>query len=130
MKRAAVVSVLVVLASAASAADRPPPDLVAARAAFAAAVAKNDMAAAAALSSFPLKNVAYRAPKTIPQAQFAAQFRMYRQFGDCVKSAPLLPTPAEGAAPAIWKIDCDGHDLWFGLRNGRWLHTGYENVNE
>ena len=41
-----------------------------------------------------------------------------------------ITTPAKGAAPAIWKIDCDGNDLWFGLRNGRWLHTGYENVNE
>ena len=120
-----------VLASSALAADRPPPELMAARTAFAAAVAKNDMPAAVALSSFPLKNVVYRGPRTIAEAQFGPLFKIYRQLGDCVKSGPLQATPAKaGAAPAAWAIDCDGNEISFGLKDGRWLHTGYENINE
>jgi hypothetical protein len=120
-----------VLASATLAADRPPPELLTARTAFAAAVAKNDMAAAAALSRFPLKNVVYRGPKTIAEAQFGSVFKIYRQLGDCVKSGVLQPTPAKGgAAAAEWTIDCNGNEISFGLKDGRWLHTGYENINE
>jgi hypothetical protein len=130
MVRAGLAMMVVALAAPAFAADKPPPDLVAARAAFAAAVAKNDMAATAALTSFPLKNVVYRGPKTVPEAKFGAQFKMYRQLGECLKSGPLQPTPVKGGAPVVWTIDCDGNEISFALKDGRWLHSGYENINE
>ena len=131
MLRTVSTMIALAIASSALAADRPPPELVAARVAFAAAVAKNDLPAATALSSFPLKNVVYRGPKTIAEAQFGSLFRIYRQFSDCLKSGSLQPTPVKGAAAAAsWTIDCDGNEVSFGLKDGRWLHTGYENINE
>jgi hypothetical protein len=127
MRRLVALQILLVgLIAPASGAVKPmpPPELVKARTAFAAAVSKGDEAAAAALTSFPLKNTAYKAPPKLMRKAFAALFADYRAMAACIKTSPLAPD--HGA----WLIDCDGNILRFGLRGGRWLHTAYENINE
>ena len=135
MKRFALATILLIAATPSMAADKPPAELVAAREAFAAAVVKGDAAAAAKLSSFPLKNDVYREPKSIPEAKFASSMKVYAELKACLKSTPLRPAATKGKSKAAgatpdWELDCDGNILRFGLRNGQWLHTGYENVNE
>src|SRR5579863_2413183 len=101
-------SLLVLAPSAAVAADAPPQALVEARSAFAAAVAAKDIKAAEALTSFPLKNVVTKAPKTISQAGFARQFEMYEQMADCLKSGQLEYVHGGGGRPNSWIINCNG----------------------
>jgi hypothetical protein len=116
----------------ASAQSSPPAELVKARNAFASAVAANNSSAAAELSSFPLINRVYREPRTTSKAGFAGLFKSYRQnFSKCLKSEPLKPeqTPA-GKKTGLWTVDCDGNIVLFGQKSGRWLHVGFENVNE
>ena len=118
-------------ATPAFAAERAPADLDKLRAEFAAAVGRKDQAAVEKLTAFPLRNTVYRAPKTVPASKFKPQMRMYVALQSCLTSTPLRPAAKGGAAPAgEWEVDCDGNVLAFGLRDGRWKHTGYENVNE
>ena len=118
-------------ATSAFAADQPPAELRKLHADFATAVAKKDQAAVEKLTQFPLRNTVYRAPKSIPASKFKAQMRMYIELASCLKSQPLKPAAKTSAAPkGEWEIDCDGNVVAFGLRNGNWRHTGYENVNE
>jgi hypothetical protein len=128
--RNAALGVLLFAASVAAAAEAPPAALVEARSAFARAVAAKDIKAAEALTSFPLKNVVTSAPRTIPQSGFAHQFEMYEQMGDCLKSAPLEYVPGGGGRAKSWIVNCNGNILYFALKQGRWLHTEFENVNE
>lgn len=101
-----------------------PSGLISTRTAFAAAVSANDEAAAAELTSFPLKNTAYKAPPKLTRKAFSTLFADYRNMAACIKKTPLV------FERGAWLIDCDGNILRFGLRSGRWLHTEYENVNE
>jgi len=123
-------SVLLFVASFAAAAEAPPAALVEARSAFARAVAEKDVKAVEALTSFPLKNVVSSAPRTIPQSGFARQVEMYEQMADCLKSSPLEYVPGGGGRAKSWIVNCNGNILYFALKQGRWLHTEYENVNE
>ncbi len=101
-----------------------PADLVSARTAFAAAVSANNETAAATLTSFPLKNTVYKEPPTLMRKAFSTRFAEYRHMAACIKTTPLL------FERGAWLLDCDGNILRFGSRDGRWLHTEYENVNE
>ena len=134
MQRGTIAAIAMMIAGSAlagpSAAEKPPAELEAARAAFVAAVVKMDVAAATGLSALPLKNAVYRGPKSIPESKFGAQVKIYAAMKSCLKTAPLEPAPAKNPATREWMLDCDGNVLSFGLKNGRWLHTGYENINE
>ena len=112
-------------------AQSAPAELVKARAAFAAAVAANNEKAAAELSAFPLVNRVYQEGPTVPRAGFRGLFNTYRKLGKCVRSDPLEQekTP-RGKKTGNWLVACDGNYVLFGLKNGRWLHIGHENVNE
>ena len=118
------------MATAARAAIAPPPELADMRASFAAAVAANDIKAAEALTVFPIGNSAYAAPPKISLAAFPAQFKVYRQIKDCIAREPLTPAAADHPGLKDWELFCDGNVLNFSLRNGKWRHTAYENVNE
>ena len=120
-----ILPVFLVCASPAWAAKAEAPiDLVNARAAFAAAVSANIEAGAAALTNFPLKNTVYKEPPKLARKAFSTLFANYRHMTACIKKTPLV------FERGAWLIDCDGNLLRFGLRDGRWLHTEYENVNE
>ncbi len=106
----------------------PPPPLATMRAAFAKAVAAKNIASVEALTSFPLKNVVENEPALIPQSAFAKSFSLnnYADMAGCLKTSPLERSPKRGA----WLVNCDGNMFYFGLHNGQWRHTEYENVNE
>lgn len=112
-------------------AQSAPAELVKTRMAFAAAVAANNEKVAAELSAFPLINRVYQDKAAIPRSEFRALLRTYRVLGKCLKSDPLTreKTP-KGKETGNWLLDCDGNFVLFGQKNGRWLHIGYENVNE
>ena len=101
-----------------------PVDLISTRTAFAAAVSANNEAGAAELTSFPLKQTAYKASPKLTRKTFPTLFADYRHMAACIKTTPLV------FERGAWLIDCDGNILRFGLHDGRWLHTEYENVNE
>jgi hypothetical protein len=130
LKLHVVLFVVPIVATSAVGAQTPPADLVKARAAFAAAIAAKDVKAAESLTSFPLKNVVTSAPRTISQAGFARQFEIYEQMADCLQSGPLEYVPGGGGRPKSWIVNCNGNIVYFALKQGRWLHDEYENVNE
>jgi hypothetical protein len=130
LKLRVVLFIVPIVATSALGAETAPADLVKARAAFAAAIAAKDVKAAEALTSFPLKNVVTSAPRTISQAGFARQFEIYEQMADCLQSAPLEYVPGGGGRPKSWIVNCNGNIIYFALKQGRWLHNEYENVNE
>ncbi|MCB1540591.1 MAG: hypothetical protein KDJ25_06990 [Rhodoblastus sp.] len=129
--RAGLSLIAALAATSAFAADQPPAELRKLRTDFATAVAKKDQKAVEKLTAFPLRNIVYRAPKTVPASKFKAQMQMYVELASCIKADPLTPATKGGATPkGEWEINCDGNVLAFGLRNGAWKHTGYENINE
>ena len=128
--RLSVGLLVAVVFTPAIAAEAPPTALVEARNAFASAVAAKNIKAAEALTSFPLKNAVFKAPKTISQAGFARQFEMYEQMTHCLKTAPLEFVRGGGGRPNSWTINCDGNILYFAAKQGHWLHDEYENINE
>lgn len=112
-------------------AQTPPAGLVKARTDFAAAVIANNEKAAAELSAFPLINRVYREKPTLPRAQFSGLFKTYRHLLKCMKSEKLeAETSPQGKKTGNWLLNCDGNMVLFGQKNGRWMHIGYENVNE
>ena len=112
-------------------AQSAPAELVKARAAFAAALAANNEKAAAELSAFPLINRVYREKPAIPRSEFRGLLKTYRAFGKCLESDRLEPEKnPQDKRTGNWLVNCDGNFVLFGQKNGRWLHIGYENVNE
>jgi hypothetical protein len=112
-------------------AQSAPEGLVKTRAAFAAVVVANNEKAAAELSAFPLINRVYKEMPVIRRSEFRGLFKTYRELGKCLKSVRLQPekTP-QGKKTGNWLVDCGGNLVLFGQKSGRWLHIGYENVNE
>lgn len=112
-------------------AQSAPADLVKTRTAFAAAVAANNEKAAADLSAFPLINRVYREKPALARPEFRDLFKTYRKFGKCLGSDGLEPEKTDqDKKTGNWLVNCDGNFVLFGQKNGRWLHIGYENVNE
>ena len=116
------------------AADAAPPALETMRKAFSAAIAKHDVKAAAAMTQFPLAFSGYEHPDEVTAADFADEFDGLF-FGGDAKLADCLATgklePARSDFPdSPWVIDCDGNEYYFGQRDGKWMFTAYENVNE
>ena len=120
----------VVAAANPSAAQQAPKELTAVTVKFATAVAAKNLVAAAALTRFPLANAVYRAPKSISRAGFADQFRMYTNMTACLKSTPPKRERTKAGQEPLWSVDCDGNVFYFRLKDGHWLHSKFENVNE
>ena len=123
------------IATASAFADVATPEaLETMRKAFSAAIAKHDVKAAAAMTQFPLAFSGYEHPDEVTAADFAGEFDGLF-FGGDAKLASCLATvklePAQSDFPdSPWVIDCDGNEYYFGQRNGKWMFTAYENVNE
>ena len=113
-------------------AQSAPKELVEARAAFAKALAAKDLAALTNLTHFPLKNAVYREPDSIPRAKFASQAETYWREAKCLKSQPLKRAAKDEKDRGEWLVACDEgiNIFYFGLFEGRWLHSAFENVGE
>lgn len=126
------------LAAAPPAAITPPPQLDSVRKALAAAVAARDIKAVAALTNFPLAFSGYEAPDSVSQADFLSDKNNFNGMffeGDahivgCLRTGKLEFEAKPTFAGSPWVIDCDGNEYYFGQRGGKWLFTGYENINE
>ena len=121
---------VLVAACSPSMAQQAPKELSTVTSQFAAAVAAKNEAAAAELTRFPLANAVYQSPKSISRAAFKAQFRMYTNLTSCLKSMSPKRERTKAGQDPVWSIDCDGNILYFSLKDGRWLHNKFENVNE
>ena len=87
--------------------------------------------AAAELSAFPLINRVDQEKPAIPRSEFRGLFKTYRAVGKCLASDRLEPEKSpQDKKTGNWLVDCGGNLVLFGQKNGRWLHIGYENVNE
>jgi hypothetical protein len=116
---------------AATAAPKAPPEMTRTIVDFAAALAAGDGKAAAELASFPLDNLVFKAPKTLSKSAFLKNFTAQKDIAAClVKTPPEQQLKNNKSVANSWSIDCNGNIYYFGLRNGRWLYTGYENINE
>ena len=122
------------VATTSFAADPAPAELDTMRQAFGAAVGKHDVTAVAAMTQFPLAFSGYEHPDTVTAADFADEFDGLFFAGDpqlvsCLVTGNL--EPSQSSFPdSPWVIYCDGNDYYFGQRNGKWMFTAYENVNE
>jgi hypothetical protein len=131
---ALAVSIGCAIAAASAVAAAAPAELERMRKAFGAAVAKHDVKAAAKMTHFPLAFSGYEHPDKVTAAQFAGEFDGLF-FGGDAQMANCLATgklePAQTKFPSSpWMIDCDGNEYYFGQRNGKWMFTAYENINE
>ena len=126
-------------AAGAAGTAQAPAGLDAARKAFAAAVAARDLKGIVVRSGFPLDVEMYGYAPAIGAKQF---------LGDKRKFTDLFGAPDENTVHCIatgnveqqsdrkqfgfgsWFADCNGNEYFFTLRNGQWLFTGYENINE
>jgi hypothetical protein len=125
--------------TAAAGTANAPSGLDAARKAFAAAVAARDLKGIVALSGFPVAVEMYGYAPAIGSKQF---------LNDKRKFSDLFGAPDAGTVQCIatgnleqqndrkqfefgsWFADCNGNEYFFTQRNGRWLFTGYQNINE
>ena len=140
VKKALLCLMLVLAGSAAQAAPaKPPADLDAMRAAFAAAVTHKDRAAMAKLSAFPLAVDVYGSAPTVTEKQFVSSndyvsgwfFDGDAQVSDCIGKGPLaFQSDQKEFGAGSWYADCNGNEYYFGQRNGHWLFTAYQNINE
>jgi len=123
----------------ATGAAKAPPELDTARKAFAAAVSAHDLKAVAGLSGFPIAVEMYGYAPTVGAKQFLGD---KRKFGDlfgapdestvrCIATGDLAQqSDRKQFGFGSWFADCNGNEYFFTLRNGRWLFTGYQNINE
>ena len=123
-----------VAAASAFAGGAAPAELEKMRKAFGAAVAKRDVKAVAAMTAFPLAFSGYEHPDKVTAAEFADEFdglffSSDPQLVKCLATGKLESAQSDFPA-SPWVIDCDGNDYYFGERNGKWMFTAYENVNE
>ena len=121
-------------AASSFAAGEAPAELDTMRKAFAAAIAKLDVKAVAGMTQFPLAFTGYEHPDTVAEADFADEFDGLFFAGDpqlvsCLATGKLEPSQSN-FPDSPWVIYCDGNDYYFGQRDGKWMFTAYENVNE
>jgi hypothetical protein len=102
------------------------------RIAFAEAVAAKNLPGVEALTSFPLRNVVEHSPPSFAKPSFPNAFEQngYADMADCLKSTPLEPAAPTKHLGNAWLINCNGNIFYFSLRNGRWTHVEFENINE
>jgi hypothetical protein len=130
-KRLVFAAAVCMVAATMARAQTPPPGLVKVRTDFAAAVLANNEKAAAELSAFPLINRVYQEKSKLQRSEFSGLFKTYRNLQKCMKSEKLeAEKSAKGKKTGDWTLNCDGNIVLFGQRGGRWMHIGYENINE
>ncbi len=136
---AALCAIAICGAAGAAGTAKAPAGLEAARKAFAAAVAARDRKAIVRLSAFPVAVGMYRYAPTIGAKQFLTDKRKFSDlFGAADQSTVRCLATADIARQSdrkqfgfgSWLADCNGNEYFFTLRNGRWLFTGYQNINE
>jgi hypothetical protein len=104
------------------------------RKAFGAKVSKHDVKATAEMTQFPLAFSGYGHPDKVTAAQFAGEFDGLffggdAQMANCLATEKLKPAQTD-FPNSPWMIDCEGNRYYFGQRNGKWVFTAYENINE
>jgi hypothetical protein len=134
---AAIGSCVATIAFAAPA--KPPTGLDAMRATFVKAIAAKDLKTAFALTAFPLQVEEYQAAPRLTLKQVTADGGKFTTlFGDgdkdllaCVGTGPVvLQTDKTQFAAGQWLADCNGNEFYFSRRDGKWLFTAYQNINE
>ena len=137
----ATLAFLVTAAAAQGAEPKPPEGLSAARNALADAVVKKDVKGFAALSRFPMTIDVYQMAPTIAAKRFDdGDVNMMFGGGDegvvgCLRGGEVVKNDPEADETAkrfgkSWYVACDGNNYFFIEKDGRWLFTGYQNVNE
>ncbi len=133
---------LLLAATAAHAAGpKAPEGLSLARKALADAVEKKDVKAFAAMSRFPLVIDVYQmAPKITAKEFGKADIDLMFGGGDegvlkCLRGDSVAKNDPKADETArrfgkSWYADCDGNNYFFAEKDGRWVFTGYQNVNE
>jgi hypothetical protein len=134
MKFAALSLLFAAVATTAFAA--PPPGLRDVRQALTHSVQTKNWRGLADLISWPLPIDNYGTAPRLTKAQYLKDRRRLSIF----LAESLLPCIA--AEPATyqgnrkefgfgsWVIDCTGNEFYFGQKNGKWLFTAYQNINE
>jgi len=129
-------AVCVASVALAAAPAKPPAELATARKAYAAAVKAHDWNAVAALVNFPVDIEVYQVPPKVTKAQFLKNHQQPFIIDDAgqLKCVGTAPATYQGSKKDFgydsWNVDCDGNEYFFGLRGGKWLLTGYQNINE
>ncbi|HEY3778198.1 MAG TPA: hypothetical protein VGL35_09070 [Rhizomicrobium sp.] len=120
-------------------AANPPSALESARRDFAAAVGAHDIGGIVKLSRFPIAVEMYQYPRAISEKKFRTDRETFTDlFGDadaaivrCIARGPLsLQSDAKQFGYGSWYADCNGNEYFFSPVRGRWLFTGYQNINE
>lgn len=135
----AAVAAFALIGGAHAAAPKPPKELMDVRAALVKAIKAKDWKSVAALTNWPLAVESYEAPPKITKAEFQKSSRMlFIYFGEgdadllkCVGTAPItIQGDKTQFGHGDWIVDCNGNEYLFGQRGGKWLFTGYQNINE
>ena len=139
MKHVAVAALAALVATAAMAAAPPKPaGLDTARAAFVAALKAKNWTALGDLVSWPVAIEGYEAPSSITKAAYLKDHKKLTNFlGDDAETLKCIGTAAatyQGDKTQFgfgsWNIDCNGNEYYFGVKGGKVLFTGYQNINE
>ena len=133
------VAALAIAYLAVAAAPAKPTALDATRLALTKAIAAHDWTAVANLTAWPLAVDNYGSPPALAKTKFLkdhTSLSIYFGDGDkdllhCVATAPLsYQGDKKQFGFGSWLADCNGNEFYFGLRGGKALFTGYQNVNE
>lgn len=121
-----------------AAAPAKPPGLDAARAAFVAGLKAKNWTALADQISWPLPIDNYGSPPKVEKAAYLKDHKKLTMFfGDDADTMKCIA----GGAPSYqgdktqfgfgsWVVDCNGNEFYFGVKGGKVLFTGYQNINE
>jgi hypothetical protein len=121
-----------------AAAPVKPPALDAARKTFVATLKAGNWAALADQIGWPLPIDNYGSPPTVTKAAYLKDHTKLTIFipddADLQKCIADHPAEYQGDKTQFgfgsWVVDCNGNEFYFGLKGGKILFTGYQNVNE
>jgi len=138
MKRIILAALAASMTTAAFAADPPKPaGLDAARKAFVAVVKAKDWKGLGEMVSWPMPVEAYETPPKVEKAAYLKDHTKFTMFlGDDAVLKCIGGDKAEYQGDksqfgfGSWVIDCNGNEYFFGVKGGKVLFTGYQNINE
>ncbi len=120
-----------------AAAPAKPPGLDAARKAFVKTLQAKDWNGLANLVAWPLPVENYGSLPSLPKAKYLKDHTKLTIYMDdaglqtCLATAPAqLQSDRTQFGFGSWVVDCNGNEFYFGLKSGKVLFTGYQNVNE
>lgn len=137
MRKAVLLAALACTAFIAAAPAKPP-GLDAARKAFVATLKAKNWTALSDQISWPLPIDNYGSPPSLAKAAYLKDHtRLTMFFGDDDATQKCIagnPATYQGDKTQFgfgsWAIDCNGNEFYFGLKSGKVLFTGYQNINE